>query len=241
LFALNFDLATARSAILPVGVEQDSWSDMAFATGVTGSYNSGTKKLTISATPSNDIELGEEFGPSNVGKHYGTGGTLGGPSPGFSATLNLANVDVQADGSVTAGGSVTVVYNGPPANGTNMASDYGIAGGSQLLVGSVLEVLLDATGDNTLDVLVDLSGGVLQTPGANLNHDVPVFAPNGRGVLRISGVMMPSDWSAGFSLNGAKIDFLGIPEPGTIVLGMLGLMLASLGGSRRRLFKRSAR
>jgi hypothetical protein len=228
----------AMAAILPVGTEQDAWSDMAFPTGVSGTYNGATNDaFSISASPSNDLELGGQFGPSNIGRHYGSGGTAGGS---FNATLTVSGtviqpttddlgtplVDESKYGTITNGGLVRVVYNSPAANGTNMASDYGIAAGAVLLEGTVLEALLDATGDNTLDVLVDLTSGVLQTPNANLNHDLPVFAPNGRGVLRIAGVTLPSNWTGNFSLNGATIDFLGIPEPGTLAMGLLALALA---------------
>ena len=82
---------------------------MAFPTGVTGSFNAGTQILTIGASPSNDLELGPQFGPSNIGRHYGTGGTLGGP---FGATLSVAGVTIQPDGSVSAGGTLTVTLNG---------------------------------------------------------------------------------------------------------------------------------
>src|SRR5687768_11141566 len=125
--------ADAIAAILPIGVEQDSWSDMAFPTGVSGNYNAGTKVLTLSGSPSNDLEIGEEFGPSNIGRHYGTGGTLGGP---FSATLNLSGVVVQSDGSVTSGGTVSVVFNGSAPG--SIGTDYGIPVASPLLLGTVL-------------------------------------------------------------------------------------------------------
>jgi hypothetical protein len=249
--------ASAEAAFLPLGVEQDAWSDMAFASVQSGSYNSTSDAFALSAAPSNDLELGLEFGPSNAGKHYGNGGTWGGPSPGFSATLTVTGttiaptaddlgtplVDESKYGTITNGGLVRVVYNGPAANGTNMASDYGgLVNGSVLLEGTVIEALLDATGDNTLDVLVHLSSGILQTPGANLNHDAPVFARNGRGILRISGVTMPSNWTSGFNLTpGGKINFLGIPEPGTMMLALLGAIFACITGSRRDRHERIAR
>jgi hypothetical protein len=228
---------TAMAAILPIGVEQDSWSDMAYASGVTGSFNSGTKILTLNGFPSNDLEIGEEFGPSNAGRHYGTGGTLGGP---FSANLSLTGVVVEADGSVSAGGTVQVthegsaplslmddyantIHAGPLVNDTNGGGNT-TSDGDVLLQGTVLEVLLDATGDNTLDILVNITGGALQFD--NPDPDVGVFAANGRGILRIAGVTMPSNWSGNFSLNGATVDFLGIPEPGTLALGLLAMAFA---------------
>jgi hypothetical protein len=199
--------------------EQDSWSDMAFPSGVSGSFNSGTKQLTITASPSNDLEIGPEFGPSNIGRHYGTGGTLGGP---FGATLNVNGVVIETDGSVTSGGTVTVTFNGSAPG--SIGDDYGIVAGAPLLVGTVLEVLLDATGDNTLDVLFDISGGALQNDNPVLMRN---FAPNNRGLLRIAGVAMPSDWSSSFSLNGATIDVYGIPEPTALTLGLLCAIFAA--------------
>jgi hypothetical protein len=230
-----FSLASVSpAAILPIGVEQDSWSDMAFPTGVTGSYNSGTLNFTIGGTPSNDLEIGSEFGPSNAGRHYGSGGTLGGS---FSATLNVTGVTVANDGSVTNGGTLTIVHNGSAAD--SIGADYGIGAGAQLLTGSVLEVLLDATGDNTLDVLFDISGGALQND--NPDPDVGRFAPNGRGLLRIAGVTMPSDWTGSFSLNGATINVLGVPEPGSAALVLLAAAVVSLAGARRGILVRRVR
>lgn len=228
LLALGLCVAPATAAILPLPVEQDNWSDMAFPSGVTGSYNSGTNILTLGGTPSNDLEIGGEFGPSNAGRHYGTGGTLGGP---FSATLSLSGVVVQDDGSVTAGGSVTVVLNGSAPG--SIGTDYGIPVASPLLLGNVLEVLLDATGDNTLDILVNITGGALQND--NPDPNVGVFAPNGRGILRIAGVTLPSTWTGDFNLNGATIDYLGVPEPTALALGLIGFAMFGTIRSRRRI------
>ncbi len=221
----------ASAAILPIGVEQDYWSDMAFPTGVTGSFNAGTKTLAITASPSNDLEIGAEFGPSNSGRHYGTSGTLGGP---FGATLNVSGVIIEPDGTVTNGGSVEIIFNGSAPG--SIGDDYGIVAGAQLLTGTVLEVLLDATGDNTLDVLFAVTGGALQND--NPDPDVGVFAPNNFGLLRISGVTMPSTWASNFSLNGAKIDVYGIPEPTAVTLGLLCAIVFALTGGRTCSLKR---
>lgn len=228
LIASSFVCCSAGAATLPLGAEHDSWSDMAFPSGVSGSYNSGSKLLTITASPSNDLEIGEEFGPGNVGRHYGSGGTLGGA---FSATLNVSGVVIETDGTVSSGGTVTVTFNGSAPG--SIGTDYGIVAGAPLLTGTVLEVLLDATGDNTLDVLFDISGGALQND--NPDPDVGVFAPNNRGLLRIAGVTMPSSFSSTFSLNGATIDVLGIPEPGAMTLVLLGMVFACMAGSKRGL------
>jgi hypothetical protein len=56
-----------EAAVLPLGPEQVQWSDMAFPSGVTGNFNAGTKTLTLGASPSNDLEIGAQFGPGNLG------------------------------------------------------------------------------------------------------------------------------------------------------------------------------
>ncbi len=211
--------SSALAGVLPIGLEQDTWSDMAFPSGVSGSYNSGTLALTVGATPSNDLEIGPEFGPSNPGKHYGTGGTLGGP---FSATLSVSGVVVQPDGTVTSGGTLSVIFNGGAAG--SLGTDYGIVAGAALLVGTVTEVLLDATGDNTLDVLFAITGGALQNDNPVLGTN---FAQANLGVLRIAGVTLPGSFSSSFSLNGATIDVLGIPEPSSLALAA-GLSLVAV-------------
>jgi hypothetical protein len=235
---IAFAVESVRAATLPLPVEQDSWSDLQYPTGVTGSYNAGTKTLTLGGLPSNDLEIGSQFGPSNAGRHYGTGGTLGGP---FSAGLSLTGVVIEANGAVSSGGVVRVTHEGsapgsladdyantihlgPLVNDTNGGSNT-TNDGDVLLQGTVLEVLLDATGDNTLDILVDITGGGLQYD--NPDPDVGFFAPNGRGIVRIAGVTMPSNWSSNFSLNGANIQFLGIPEPSTFLIGMILMTFAS--------------
>jgi hypothetical protein len=214
--------------ILPIGPEQDAWSDMAFPTGVSGSYTSGTMAFTATASPSNDLELGAEFGPSNPGKHYGSGGTLGGS---FSSTLAVNGVTVDSSGAVTNGGTLTIKLNGSAAG--SIGPDYGISNGTDLLIGKVEEVLLDATGDNTLDVLFSISGGALQ----NLHPVLGIkFAPHNLGVLRFSGVTLPSNFSGNFSLNGATLDVLGVPEPSSIVLlGMTVIGAVAVGRRLRRI------
>src|SRR4051812_31548217 len=103
----DFLAPRAESAILPLPSEQDSWSDMAFPSVTSGTFNSGV--LSISTAASNDLEIGSQFGPSNSGRHYGTDGTLGGP---FSATMTVSGVNISSNGSVTNGGTVSVKYNG---------------------------------------------------------------------------------------------------------------------------------
>jgi hypothetical protein len=187
------------------------------------------------------LELGPEFGPSNPGRHYGSGGTLG---AAFSATLDVSGATIAPDGTVTNGGSLTIVHNGSAAG--SLKDDYAFTNGGNplgaghvLLSGSILQVLLDATGDDTLDVLFSIDGGALQADSPALGTN---FAPGGRGVLRIAGVAMPSDFNASFSLNGATIDVFGVPEPGTMTLGLLSVAaFALLARSKRLRFGSRAR
>lgn len=195
--------------------ETEWWSDMAFPTGVTGDFDSGTLDLTITASPSNDLELGAEF--FNNGRHYGTGGTIGGP---FSATLSVSGVDILPDGTVTDGGTVSVVYNaGAPGS---IGDDYGVSGGASLLEGTVIAVLMDATGADTLDILYEITGGALQSL---TNPDLPgvPFSPNNLGLIRIAGAgPLPADFSSNFSIDGATINNFGVPEPTAMALALLG-------------------
>ena len=70
---------SAAATILPVGLERDQWSDLAYPNTDSGSYNATNDTLSITTLEFSDLEIGAEFGPSNPGRHYGTGGTLGGP------------------------------------------------------------------------------------------------------------------------------------------------------------------
>jgi hypothetical protein len=146
----------------------------------------------------------------------------------FSATLNVTGVEIQPDGTVTNSGSLVITFNGSAPG--SLGDDYGIVAGNALLTGSILEVLLDATGDNTLDVLFSISGGALQTPNPTLGV---IFAPDYFGLIRVVGVTMPSDFSSSFSLDGATINVFGLPEPSSIMLGLLGAMLIFVSRSRR--------
>ena len=224
--------------------ESADWSDMAFPSGVSGSFDFGSMTLMATGSPSNDLEIGSEFGPGGGSRHYGSGGTLGGA---FSATLSVTGVVIQPDGTVNSGdgGILKITHEGSSAGslkddyadtihagplvvdtdgGTNTSTD-----GDVLLEGSVLEVLLNATGDNTLDVLFSISGGALQYDNPALGTN---FAPANLGILRIAGVAMPDDFSSSFDLTGATIDVLGIPEPSSITLALFG-MIAALACGRR--------
>jgi len=232
-------LASA-TALLPVGNEQDSWSDIVIG-GSTVEYD-GTTFSATRGSQATQIEIGGEFGPGNPGNQYGVGGTLGGLTGGSPVLISfdLSGVDINSSGVVTSGGSLTVTYTSPSA-GTfpgDFADDYGIDIGATLLEGTVIEVLLDATGSGTLDVLFDITGGALQT-GTNSEPSlagVP-FATTGRGVLRFAAgdpPGFPADWSSSFTVNSPTMDLLGIPEPSSMGLGMIGVILAMVRRSKRR-------
>lgn len=198
--------------------EIDAWSDMAFPS-VTGGFSTGSQVLSLTTAASNDLEIGSQFGPSNSGKHYGTGGTLGGP---FSATLSVSGVVIQTDGTVTNGGTVSVIFNGGTFG--SLGTDYGIVAGNALLTGSVLEVMLDATGVGTFDVLFKITGGALQNINPSLGTN---FASAGAGLLRFN-TRTPAngDFTTGFSLDGATLDTLGlVPEfPYTTLVFFVGML-----------------
>jgi len=210
-------------------------------TGTDIDFNSTTGAFSVSrAAGATQVEIGGQFGPGNPGVHYGTGGILGGLGGGspFSASLDVSGVVVGAGGVVTSGGTITVTYEAPSAATFpgDLASDYGIDVGDSLLEGTVLEVLLGATGTGTLDVLFSITGGALQT-GVNSEPTlagVP-FSGVGLGILRIaSGTpALPADWSSSFTVNGATMDVLGIPEPSSLGLALIAGLYAI---SRKRKF-----
>jgi hypothetical protein len=221
---------------------------MAYPNTDTGGYAAATDTLSLTTLEFNLLELGYDFGPGRPpGTHYGTGGTLGGP---FQTTLAIAGtaiaptpddpmtaVDESKCGTITAGGTVTVTFNGGAAG--SVGTDYGVVAGNTLLSGTVVEALLDAAGGNTLDLLVALSGGALQNPNPDLGIN---FAPHDLAVLRITRAAgLPSDWTQDFTLTGATINMLGIPEPSGVVLGLLGEVFAVMARSRRFSFERRAR
>jgi hypothetical protein len=221
---------------------------MAYPNTDTGSYTAATDALSLSTLEFNLLELGNQFGPGRPpGTHYGTGGTLGGP---FQTTLAIAGaliaptaddpmtaVDESKCGTVTAGGTVTVTFNGGAAG--SVGTDYGVVPGNALLTGTVVEALLDASGDNTLDLLVALSGGALQNPNPDLGIN---FAPHDLAVLRITRAAgLPSDWTQDFTLTGATIDMLGIPEPSGAALALLAGIFAFMARSKRYSLEQRAR
>jgi hypothetical protein len=220
----------AESAVLPLGDEQDVWSDLSFTLVSGGVYNSGVLTIGTAAVPA-DIEFGSQFGPSNPGWHYGTTGTLGGT---FSVSLLISRLQISASGAVVGGDNsiVTLSYQGGVPG--SLGSDYGININRTLLQGTVQEVLLDAAGDNTLDILFKILGGDLQEV-PNPDPSVGIFAPNKLGLFRITAPNLPSNWTSPFSFTNASIHAFGlVPEPTSAALVTIGFVAAPLLRHRRR-------
>ena len=217
LFA--FTGASTLQAASIIGLpEGDAWSDMNFATGVSGSYTAGTLDLSITAAPSNNLDIGV-----GTSADYGSGGSQGGA---FAATLTVSGVDIANDGSVIDGGLVEIVFNGgAPGVGT----DYGVLPGGTLLTGVVTEVGLGATGAGTLDIAFDITGGGLQNPGV-LGPFSTAAAP--QGLMRFVGGGLPADWTADFSFN-STLNVFGIPEPTSMVLMATVMTLFATGRKTR--------
>src|SRR6185312_15904838 len=77
LITVLFVSRQAESAVLPLGDEQDAWSDLLLPSA-NGTFDTAGRTLTIgtgSTAVSADMEIGSQFGPSNPGWHYGTTGT----------------------------------------------------------------------------------------------------------------------------------------------------------------------
>ena len=106
-----------------------------------------------------------------------------------------------------------------------------------MLSGTVVAVELGATGAGSLDVLIDYTGGFLQT-GTNSEPTLAgiPYATNGFGLLRISAGTpgLPADWSASFSSSDANTDVFGVPEPTSLALTLFGV-LALVTRNRRAL------
>jgi hypothetical protein len=220
----------AESAVLPLGDEQDAWSDLSFSLASAGIYQDGFLTLGTSAVPA-DIEFGSAFGPSNPGWHYGTTGTLGGT---FSVSLAISRLQIAANGSVVNGNNsiVTLSYEGGSPG--SLGSDYGINIHRTLLLGRVQEVLLDAAGDNTLDILVTILSGDLQDV-PNPDPNIGIFAPNKLGLFRITAPNLPSNWTSPFSFTNASLHAFGlVPEPTSAALVTFGFVAAPLLRHRRR-------
>lgn len=160
-----------------------------------------------------DLEIGPQFGPSNPGWHYGTTGTLGGT---FSVGLGITRLHVSPTGVVTDSDTIITLSYGSGATGS-LGTDYGIGGGRTLLRGVATEVLIDAAGEDTLDILFSILGGDLQELP---NQQAPLgkFAPGNVGLIRITAPNLPSNWTSNFNITATSLHVFSIPEPGTCLL-----------------------
>jgi hypothetical protein len=223
-----------QSAVLPLGDEKDSWSDLLLPSGG-GAFDTVGRTLTITtgatAVPG-DLEIGSQFGPSNPGWHYGTTGTLGGT---FSVGLGITRLHVSPTGAVTDSDSIITLSFDSGAAGS-LGTDYGIGRGRSLLRGVATEVLLDAAGDDTLDILFTITGGDLQELP---NQQTPLgkFAPTNIGLIRITAPNLPSNWTSNFNFTATSLHIFAIPEPGTCQLACLAGLLIARGRSRTGSFR----
>lgn len=215
----------AASSVLPLGGEQDAWSDM-LLTSASGVFDTtGPRTLTIfTNTVPGDLEIGSQFGPSNPGSHYGASGTLGGT---FNVSFSISRLHVTASGAVANAESIIILqYQGGSAD--SLGTDYGINTGRSLVRGTALEVLLDAAGDNTLEILFAITSGDLQQIP---NQQAPLlgkFAPGNVGLVRITAPDLPSNWVSNFSFTATSLHVFGVPEPGTCALAFVaGLFLVT--------------
>jgi hypothetical protein len=222
-------LARDASASIVGMAEQQNWSDLTIS-GTTGGFNSGTGILSLSSVMQlGDLEIGGQWGPlSSIGRNYGPSGTLGGP---FYATMTLANVAINPLGPLNqvTTGSLLITYSGGATG--SVGTDYNIANGAPLLIGSVTQVVLNAAGDNSLDIVLAFTGGALQQVNSTLGTN---FAPGNLGLLRLRNNGLPDDWRDIFTLAGTTtVDVYGIvPEPRFATFMMFGLILAWVSGSR---------
>jgi hypothetical protein len=124
-----------------------------------------------------------------------------------------------------------VTFGGSAAG--SIGDDYGIVAGATLLTGSVLEVMLNATGDNTLDVLFEITGGALQNINPALGTN---FSPIGIGLLRFASTVMPDSFNADFNFGSTTtLDLFGapVPEASFTTLAIFSGILTWACGARR--------
>jgi hypothetical protein len=221
---------SAHSAVLPLGDEQEAWSDMLLPSA-NGMFETVSRTLTLgtgSTAAPTDLEFGSAFGPSNPGWHYGTTGTLGGT---FSTALGISRLHVSSAGAVTDSDSIVhVSFQGGAAG--SLGTDYGINTGRDLLRGVVTEVLLDAAGEDTLDILFRITSGDLQDL-PNKQTPLSKFAPGNLALIRIVAPNLPNDWNSNFNFAATSMHVFGlVPEPGTATLA--AALIALTACVRRR-------
>jgi hypothetical protein len=211
-------------AVLPLGNEQDAWSDLLLPSA-SGVFDAAGLTMGTGSTPlSADLEIGSQFGPTSPGWHYGSTGTLGGT---FSVGVGISRLHINSSGVVTDSDSIiTVSYGGGSAG--SVGTDYGTSTGRTLLRGTALEVLLDAAGADTLDILFSIAFGDLQDLPNTQAPLLPKFAPGNLGLIRITAPNLPSSWTSNFNFTATSLHVFGlVPEPGTCLLACLaGLFLS---------------
>jgi hypothetical protein len=223
----------AESAVLPLGDEQDSWSDLLLPSA-NGTFDTVGRTLTIgtgSTAVSADLEIGSQFGPSNPGWHYGTTGTLGGT---FSVGLGITRLHVSPTGVVTDSDSIVTLSYDSGATGS-LGTDYGIGRGRSLLRGVATEVFIDAAGEDTLDITFRI------TPGSDLqelpNQQAPLlgkFAPGNLALIRITAPNLPSNWTSNFNFTATSLHAFGlVPEQGALLLVLAACPFSALLRPRR--------
>jgi hypothetical protein len=219
------------SAVLPLGDEQDAWSDMLLTPARGVFETAGPRTLTIfTNTVPGDLEIGSQFGPSNPGSHYGAAGTLGGT---FNVSFSLSRLHVTESGAVTDQESIVILsYRNESAG--SLGTDYGISSGRSLIRGIAQEVLLDAAGDNTLDILLAIISGDLQTLPNQQAPQLGKFAPGDVALIRIAAPDLPSNWSSNFNFTATSLHIFGLPEPTSCLLACLAGLFMSLARCQNR-------
>ena len=216
----------AYSAALPLGDEQNAWSDLLLPSA-TGVFDTGTLTIFTNTVPG-DLEIGSQFGPSNPGSHYGPTGTLGGT---FNASFSISRLHVTPAGIVPDQDSIVgTSYQGGAAG--SLGSDYNMGTGRTMFRGTASEVLLDAAGDNTLDILFTITGGDLQELPNTQAPLLGKFAPGNLALIRITAPNLPSNWSSNFQFTASSLHIFGIPEPATYLLACLAGLFILLARSR---------
>jgi hypothetical protein len=205
----------AAAWILPVGTEQDHWSDIS-ASGLEGSY---------------DYDIGTDTGLFEV-----TGGNAGAMDVGpgtppdymFGATYRIADLYVNSSGDVVAPltGTLDIV----PFNIGTLPSPHAV--GQSLLAGAIEDVLF--TGPGELQLLFKITASTA----------APDFGGVGNyGVIKMAifnnSDPLPGDFTADFDFFDSTADTLGVvPEPASLTMlvggaaiGML-IMVASYRSKR---------
>jgi len=194
--------------------EEDEDSDLVVSALVVGNYDADFFGAAEGRFEFTGIATGFDLGPG-AGNDY----------TGFAANVSLTGVGIDSSGNVTQPGSFTVTYTNPP--GTSLATDFSLAPGDLMLVGHVLEVLLDTT--ETMQIAIEITGGNTAFVAAMTDPSLPFVG------IKMTNPGLPGNFSGDFSVDDADTDIVGpIPEPGSVVLGLIGAVLTMVRRSRQR-------